>query len=82
MTKHSCEDAVAHVYPFLDGEIGWYKKTRIRRHLKKCRPCTGAFNFEGRLKSIVRERVREEPQPEMLDRLRTFLKENEPGFEK
>ena len=80
MSKHSCEDAVAHVYLYLDEEMGWFKKTRIRRHLRKCRNCTGAFNFEGRLKSIVRERVREEPQPEMIARLRTFLEENEPGF--
>jgi mycothiol system anti-sigma-R factor len=80
MTKHTCEDAVAHVYIYLDGEIGWFKKTRIRRHLKKCPPCMGAFNFESHLKSIVRERLQEEPQPEVIDRLRVFLKENEPGF--
>lgn len=82
MSKHSCEDAVAQVYFYLDGEIGWLRKTRIKRHLKKCRPCMGAFSFESRLKSIVRERVREEPQPEVMDRLRAFLEENEPGFGK
>jgi mycothiol system anti-sigma-R factor len=77
MSKHSCEDAVAHVYFYLDDEIRWFKKARIRRHLKKCPPCMGAFSFESRLKTIVRERVREEPQPEMMDRLRAYLKENE-----
>jgi len=80
MSKHSCDDAVAQVYFYLDGEIGWYKKTRIRRHLRKCPPCMGAFDFESRLKAIVRERAREEPQPEVIERLRHFLEENEPGF--
>ncbi len=82
MSKHSCEDAVAHVYSYLDGELGRIKTTRIRRHLRKCPPCMGAFSFEDRLKMIVRERVREEPRPEVIDRLRSFLAENEPGFEK
>jgi mycothiol system anti-sigma-R factor len=82
MSKHNCEDAVAHVYFYLDGEISWFKKTRIQRHLKKCPPCMGAFSFENRLKSIVRDRVKEEPQPEVMERLRAFLEENEPGFGK
>jgi len=80
MSKHTCEDAVAHVYFYLDGEIGWYRKTRIKYHLKKCPPCMGAFSFESRLKNIVRERLQEEPQPEVMQRLRAFLEDNEPGF--
>ena len=82
MSKHICEDAVAEVYFYLDGELGRLKKARIKRHLKKCPPCMGAFSFESRLKSIVRERLREEPRPEVMDRLRGFLEENEPGFGK
>jgi mycothiol system anti-sigma-R factor len=81
MTKHTCDDAVANVFFYLDGEVGWFKKTRIRRHLKKCPPCMGAFEFESRLKVIIRERLREEPHPEVVERLRMFLRENEPGFD-
>lgn len=80
MSKHSCEDAAAHVYFYLDNEIGWFKKARIKRHLKKCPPCEGAFGFESHLKAIVRERLREEPQPEVMERLRAYMKENESGF--
>jgi mycothiol system anti-sigma-R factor len=76
MSKHNCQDAVAHVYFYLDDEIGWFKKARIKRHLRKCPPCEGAFGFESRLKAIVRERLREEPQPEVMDRLRAYLKDN------
>lgn len=80
MGKHNCEDAVAHVYFYLDDEIGWFRKVRIRRHLKKCPPCEGAFGFESHLQAIVRERLREEPHPEVVDRLRAYLRENESGF--
>jgi len=77
MSKHTCEDAVAHVYFYLDDEIGWLKKARIKRHLKKCPPCEGAFGFERNLKAIVRERLRAEPQPEVMDRLRAYLRDHE-----
>jgi mycothiol system anti-sigma-R factor len=80
MSKHNCEDAVAHVYFYLDNEIGWFKKARIKRHLKKCPPCEGAFGFESLLKAIVRERLHEEPQQEVIERLRAYIKENESGF--
>ncbi len=80
MNEHSCDEAVAQVYFYLDGEISWFKKTRIRRHLRKCPPCTGAYRFEDHLKAIVRERLQAEPQPEVMDRLRAFLRENESGF--
>ena len=80
MSKHNCQDAVAFVYFYLDDEIGWFKKARIKRRLNKCPPCEGAFGFESHLKAIVRERLREEPQPEVMERLRAYLKENESGF--
>ncbi len=80
MSKHNCQDAVAQVYFYLDDEIGWFKKARIKRHLKKCPPCEGAFGFESHLKAMVRERLREEPQPEVMDRLRAYLKDNGSDF--
>ncbi len=80
MGRHSCDEAIAQVYLYLDDEMGWLRKTRIKRHLRKCNGCLRAFNFEGHLKAVVRERAKEEPRPEVLARLRRFLEENEPGF--
>ena len=76
MNRSSCDHAIAQLYFYLDGEISWIKRGRVQRHLAKCRLCTGAFDFESRLKSIVRERCQEEPQPELLDRLRSLLQDN------
>lgn len=80
MSRDSCEEAVTQVYLFLDGETTWFRKTRIKRHLRRCHGCLHAYDFESRLKSIVREHAREEPHPEVIDRLRAFLAEHEPGL--
>ena len=31
----SAEDLTAYV----DGELGWWRRTRLRRHLRRCEPC-------------------------------------------
>lgn len=79
MGRHNCDEAIAQVYFYLDGEIGWMRRTRVKRHLRKCHQCLGAYSFESRLKTVIRERVKEEPHPEVMDRLRAFLRENGPG---
>ncbi|NIA24984.1 MAG: anti-sigma factor [Gammaproteobacteria bacterium] len=80
MSKRSCEEAITSVYLYLDNELGWVHAAKIKRHLRHCDGCLDAFRFEEQLKVVIRERVREEPKQEVLDRLRVFLKEQEPGF--
>lgn len=80
MSKHSCEDAIANVYLYLDNEMGWVHKTRITRHLRHCEGCLHAFQFEEHLKVVIRDRVQEEPKQEVLDRLRAYMEDHEPGF--
>lgn len=77
MASRSCDDSIARIYEYLDDEIGWYSRVRIRYHLRKCPNCTGAFSFEERLKIVVRERAKEEPPPEFMDRLRSFLEQSD-----
>jgi anti-sigma factor (TIGR02949 family) len=71
----SCEDALCRVYLFLDGEINWYRRLRISRHLKACPPCSSAFHFEERLRVVVRQNHQEEIPPEFLERLRAVLRD-------
>jgi mycothiol system anti-sigma-R factor len=80
MSRHRCEDAIANVYLYLDDEMGWVHAARISRHLRRCGSCLGLFRFEERLRVVIREKVREEPRPEVLERLQAFLREQEPGF--
>lgn len=81
MSRRRCEDAIANLYLYLDDEMD----TRLHRsviswHLRHCRICTSRYEFEEHLRVVIRERVKEEPRQEVLDRLRGFLEEHEPGF--
>ena len=71
-----CTNAVHQIYTYLDGELTWYKRQRIRRHLKRCGGCHDAFSFETRFLEVVRAKSTDEPPPELIDRLRSFLREH------
>ena len=77
MSKRKCDHAVEKIYYYLDGEITWYSRMRINWHLRSCPPCDGAFSFEGRLQSVVRENCAEEIPPALLERLRERLREGD-----
>ncbi len=73
---HNCDQAIEQVYYFLDGEITWYKRVRVRRHLRRCSGCSDAYAFETRFKSVLRSKCRDDMPPELIDRLRAFLQEH------
>ena len=77
--SRGCQHAVEYVYHYLDEEITWSRRVRIKWHLKRCDPCDGAFGFEHRLKTMIREKGRDEPPPELYDRLRALLQEDDTG---
>jgi mycothiol system anti-sigma-R factor len=71
----ACEHAIEYVYNYLDDEVTVTRRTRIRWHLRRCAACTSAYDFEARLKQVIRDRGRSEPPPELFDTLRALLKE-------
>jgi len=73
--SRGCEHAVEYVYHYIDKEITWGRQVRIRWHLRRCNACCGAFDFETRLKAVIRQRGRDEPPPELFDRLRALIRE-------
>lgn len=70
-----CDHAVEYLYHYLDQELTWARRTRIRWHLRRCHQCCDAFDFETQLKIVIRERGRDEPPPELFDRLRALIQE-------
>lgn len=74
MSDH-CDEALAHLYTYLDGELDDATiAERIRGHLELCPPCGDAFTFEERLKLVVRTRLREEVPFEMIERLQIVIR--------
>ncbi|MGH8949904.1 MAG: zf-HC2 domain-containing protein [Acidimicrobiia bacterium] len=73
MSGHECDDALTNLYQYLDKEIETTTYEVIRAHLEDCSGCLRSFDFEARLKVVVRERLSEDVPPEFLNRLRDAL---------
>ena len=73
MSGHECDDALTNLYMYLDREIEVSTSEVIRAHLEDCSGCLRSFDFEARLKMVVRERLSEEVPAEFLERLRQAI---------
>lgn len=70
----SCEEALARVYEFLDGELDASQHDGVRRHLQKCRRCYPYFDFERLFLDYIHELgAAEESSPGLEDRIREVL---------
>ena len=74
-----CDGAIKDVYSYLDRELSTFASWRVRRHLKSCDGCGAAYGFEERLRLVLRVRLREEPPPEFLARLRAAIDHERAG---
>jgi mycothiol system anti-sigma-R factor len=79
--KPKCSKAQAQVYTYLDGEMTWYRRTRIWWHLRRCPPCADGFSFEEHLKHRIHDGCLEDVPEELIERLRAFLREQGPTGE-
>ena len=70
-----CDHAIDYIYQYLDDEISVVHSSRIKLHLRRCSSCMSAYEFETKLKSVIRERGRTEPPPELFDTLRAIIQE-------
>ena len=77
-TSNDCDDALTSLYQYLDQELNTASSETIRAHLDQCQGCSGRFDFEMRLKTVVHERLSEDVPPEFLDRLRLALEDEKP----
>jgi mycothiol system anti-sigma-R factor len=73
MSGHKCDEALTNLYQYLDRELDSANSERIRAHLDGCSGCFDIYEFELRLKIVVRERLSEEVPPEFIARLRAAL---------
>jgi mycothiol system anti-sigma-R factor len=62
-----CQEAVATLYSFLDGELTDDRRQLISHHLEECGPCLHKYDFEAELKVVIARRCRDEV-PEALRR--------------
>lgn len=74
--KRNCDHTIEYLYQYMDEELTWFHSVRVRWHLRKCAACGDGHRFEQRLQQMVQKKCTDAPPPELIDRLRTFLREN------
>jgi mycothiol system anti-sigma-R factor len=69
----NCDEALANLYTYLDAEMERAEADRIQAHLDDCGGCDRPFEFERRLREVVRIKLSEEVPETMIIRIRTLL---------
>jgi len=75
--SHDCEcgDAQDQIYMYLDSELDDATAASIKAHLNDCHPCYGSFDFERRLKLVIRDHLSEMVPDGLEDKVRALLRE-------
>ncbi len=53
MPKKDCDETLAELYRYLDGELTVEIREKIRVHLDDCPPCGDAAGFEAELRRVI-----------------------------
>ena len=60
---HRCDDAIAQLQSFLDGELDAETVALVEAHLRECSPCLEAYDFEAELRKVISARLRADDVP-------------------
>jgi mycothiol system anti-sigma-R factor len=69
-----CQDAIATLYSFLDGELTSETRVKIQYHLEECSPCFAAFGFEAELKAVIARKCRDDVPDSLRRRVAEALR--------
>ena len=68
-----CQQALAVLYSYLDGELTIERRTTIRMHLDLCSPCGDLYTFETELRQVVSMRCQERVPDALRERIASAL---------
>ncbi|MQA67411.1 MAG: anti-sigma factor [Alphaproteobacteria bacterium] len=69
----SCEEVLARLFAYLDGELRDVEQAEIDRHLEWCRDCFTRAEFERRLKARLAQAGRASPPERLRERLKLMM---------
>lgn len=71
----NCEEVIARLFDYLDGELDAGCSADIDRHLERCRECFSRAEFERRLRTRVSESGKAKAPGRLRRRIRNILDE-------
>ncbi len=72
-----CGDAQDQIYQYLDSELDEETATAVRGHLEDCPPCFDSFDFERRLKVVIRNCLTEDMPHALEVKVRALIREEQ-----
>jgi mycothiol system anti-sigma-R factor len=69
----NCDEALAELYTFIDGELTVERRTLIAGHLDDCNPCFEAFDFEAELRIVIAHHCRDSVPEDLRQRIAAQL---------
>jgi anti-sigma factor (TIGR02949 family) len=76
MSEHDrirCEEVIAHLLTYLDGEIDDERRIQIDRHLEECRGCYSRAEFEKALRDKVRQTGEAQAPQSLQQRIKALI---------
>lgn len=73
--SNDCGDAQDQIYQYLDAELDEATAASVRGHLDDCEGCNDSFDFERRLKSLVRQCLTEDVPETLETKVRELLRQ-------
>jgi anti-sigma factor (TIGR02949 family) len=75
--SHDCDcgDAQDQIYQYLDSELDEDTATAVRGHLSDCDGCFESFDFERRLKLVIRKCLTEDMPENLEDKVKELIRQ-------
>ncbi|MEA1903671.1 MAG: zf-HC2 domain-containing protein [Actinomycetota bacterium] len=71
--SRECDEALTDLYTYLDAELDTASNAKIKAHLDECPGCEASFDFEGRLRTVVKARLNEDVPDSFVSKLKEAL---------
>ncbi len=73
----NCDWCTKNLSAYIDGELNFFARWRIKRHLKRCRECNKEWGQLKKIHKLSKLVILVNPEPHFYDHLRTRLPEVE-----
>jgi mycothiol system anti-sigma-R factor len=79
MSGISCDDVLADLERYVDGELDHARSLMLSEHLRGCRPCLEHAEFRTRFKRVVRDKWSGQTPEELIERVARSITETSGG---
>ncbi len=75
--SHTCDETTKQLYTYLDAELDERTAASIRGHLEDCPGCFEGFQFERRLKDVIRGCLSEDMPEALVNKVKDLIRQEQ-----